>query len=457
MRALELSAIVERAQHAHAWRRRWGAVGEVALVVLALALTAWLTINVWHTGDYDVFEYRDYAKAFWLDQPRFSAFPTEYPPLALLPFSLTLLPGFADARVSFGLGLSALFLAGYAAMWRLVSRAAARRYAWYLLPALQSTLLARYDLVPALAVLAALLAARGHRFPLAYALLAVGILLKLFPVVLLPALVVAQVRAAGASDAAAGAGVLGRGRALWAAWARLRPALAGAALCVGLCAVGFLAPLLRNPSGAHAFLGYATDRPIQVESFPATLLWLSTFAGFAATHAYSFGSDTYLGALSGGVSLVLSVAMVVGCFAVYALQLAGRLSTERAFVACIALVLLGSKVFSTQYVTWVLPLAAVAGGDTLVTLVWLAICALTFLDYPMLYPFNQPSYTPFDERLFMALVAVRNALLLLVSGRALLGFGRDPALDLALKRARTADVVPAAAPETVIVAVARES
>jgi len=454
MRALELSAIVERAQHAHAWRRRWGVIAEVAVVVLAIALTAWLTINVWHTGDYDVFEYRDYARAFWLDQPRFSVFPTEYPPLALLPFSLTLLPGFADARVSFGLGLSVVFLVGYAGVWRAVSRAAARRYAWYLLPALQSTLLARYDLVPALAVLAALLAARGRRFPLAYALLAMGILLKLFPVVLLPALVVAQIHAAGASDATTVAGVLGRGRALWA---RLRPALAGAALCVGLCAVGFLAPLLRNSSGAHAFLGYATDRPIQVESFPATLLWLGTFAGFAATHAYSFGSDTYLGLLSGGVSLVLSVAMVVGCLAVYALQLAGRLSTERAFVACIALVLLGSKVFSTQYVTWVLPLAAVAGGDTLV---WLAICALTFLDYPMLYPFNQPSYTPFDERLFMALVAVRNALLLLVTGRALLGFGRDPrrgpALDLARKRARAADAVPTAAPETVTVAVARE-
>ncbi len=416
MRALEPVAIAERAQYSHTRRRRWGAIIEVALVVLALALTAWLTINYWHTGDYDVFEYQGYAKAFWLGQPRFTAFPTEYPPLALLPFSLTLLPGFADPRVSFGLGLSVLFLAGYAGVWRCVSRGAARRYAWYLLPALQSTLLARYDLVPALAILAALLAARGRRFALAYALLAVGILLKLFPVVLLPAVMIAQVRVA---DASAEAAVLGR----QAIWARLRPTLAGATLCVGLCAVGFLAPLLRNPSGAHAFLGYATDRPIQVESFPATLLWLGTFVGFPATHAYSFGSDTYLGPLSGGVSLVLTLAMGVGCLAVYALQLAGRLSVERAFVACVGLVLLGSKVFSTQYVTWVLPLAAVAGGDTLV---WLAIGLLTFADYPWFYPFNHPPYTLFDERLFMALVAVRNALLLLVTGRALFAVRQMP-------------------------------
>jgi hypothetical protein len=335
MRASELIAIAGRAQQSHAWRQRWGSVAEVALVVLAIALTAWLTINYWHTGGYDVPLYQAYARAFWQGQPRFSAFPTEYPPLALLPFSLTLLPGFADPSASFGFALSVLFLAGYAGVWRAVSRAAARRYAWYLLIALQSTLLSRYDLVPALAVLAALLAARGRRFPLAYTLLAVGILLKLFPVVLLPALMVAQVRATGASDASTVAAVLGRARAMWA---RLRPALAGAALCVGLCAIGFLAPLLRNPSGAHAFLDYATQRPIQVESFPATLLWLGTFAGSPATHAYSFGSDTYLGPLSGGVSLVLTLVMVVGCLSIYALQLAGRLSVERAFVACVALV-----------------------------------------------------------------------------------------------------------------------
>jgi hypothetical protein len=420
------------------------AIVEVALVVAALALTAWLTINVWHTGDYDVFEYQQYAKAFWLDQPRFTAFPTEYPPFALLPFSLTLLPGFADPRVSFALALSVLFLAGYASVWRFVGRGAARRYAWYLLLALQSTLLARYDLIPALAVLAALLAARGRRFIPAYTLLAVGILLKLYPLVLLPVLMIEQVRATDRIGMSQPGDIPSKRHGLQAAsvvprpfmagsvvpfrlravWARVRPALGGGALCVGLGAAGFFVPLLRNPSGALSFLRYATDRPIQVESFPATLLWFTSFAGVPLIHTYAFSSDVYVSPLSAAVTTGLAVAMVVGCLAVYALQLAGRLTIERAMLAGVALVLLGSKVFSTQYVTWALPLAAVAGGDTLV---WIAICLLTFTDYPLLYPFNQPPYTELEERAFMALVGLRNVLLLWVTGRALLGSARGRA------------------------------
>lgn len=407
------------------WRGRAGALAEAALVVLAIALTGWLTINVWHTGDFDVFEYQQYAQAFWLGgpgQPRFTAFPTEYPPLALLPFSLTLLPGIADPRVSFALGLSAAFLAGYAGVWRFVGRGAARCYAWYLLLALQSTLLARYDLIPALAVLAALLAARRRRFGLAYVLPAVGTLLKLYPLVLLPVLMIEQMRmtasAAGDTGSAQPPG--------WPrlTWARVRPAFAGAAACVGIVAAGVVLPALRNASGALSFLGYATARPIQVESFPATLLWLGTFVGFPATHSYSFGADTYLSPHGDTIVTLLTLATVLGCLGVYALQLAGRLSIERAMPAAVAIVLLGSRVFSTQYVTWVLPLAAVAGGDTFV---WLAICLLTFTDYPWLYPFNHPPYTPSAEASFMAVVATRNLLLLWITCRALLGFGRGRA------------------------------
>jgi hypothetical protein len=416
-----------------------GVIVEVALVVLGVALTWWLTINYWHTGDFDVFEYQQYARDFWMGtpgQPRFTAFPTEYPPLALIPFSVTLLPGFDDPRVSFGLGFSALFLAGYAAVWRFVDRGAARRYAWFLLLALQSTLLARYDLAPALAVLAALLAARRRRFTLAYVLLAVGILLKLYPVVLLPLLMIEQFRAAGSDGAIQTAGTLDSPDGPQAAsavrrsfmvaipWRRARSALGGAALCVGLTAAGFALPLLRNPAGALSFAHYATDRPIQVESFAATLLWLGSFVGVPLTHYYDFGSDAYASPFAGGVNLDLTLAMVGGCLTVYALHLRGRLGIERAAVVCVGLLLLGSKVFSTQYMTWLLPLAALAGGDTLATLLWGAVCLLTLADYPGLYPFNQPGYTATDVLLFMVNMTARNVLLLVATGLALFGFGR---------------------------------
>ncbi len=398
-----------------AWiRSPWG---DVAPVVLALALSTWIVLAVWHTGDFDVPEYQQYARAFWFGQPRFALFPAEYPPLALLPFSLTLLPGFANPQISFALAMDALFLAGYALMWRDCGRVAARRYAWYLLIGLQATLLDRFDLVPAVIALAALLAARQRRYSMAYALLAVGILLKVYPLVLLPVVAIAQFRTAGPPP------LPGADRRFGALLSRVRPALMGAAGCLALVAVGLLLPALRNPGGALAFVTYGLHRPPQVESLAASVLWLGSLFGIPATHAYSFGSDTYIGALGDPVSMALTLALPVGLLAVYLRQLRGKLSLERASLVAVAFVLLASKVFSTQYMTWILPLAAVCGDDTLA---WLAICLLTYIDYPGLYPFNH-AYVAWEEVSFMADVALRNALLLFVAVRALLGSAERPA------------------------------
>lgn len=393
------------------WRWLRTPRGEIALILLALAISTWVVVALSHTADFDVPEYQQYARAFWFGQPRFTIFPAEYPPLTLLPFSLTLLPGFTDPRLAFALAMDVFFLGGYALLWRFCTRVAARRYALYLLLALQATLLDRFDLVPAVAVLTALLAARSKRYVLAYALLAVGILLKLYPLVLLPPLMIAQVR--DRDNASNSEGSPG-----WRIpWSHVRRALAGAAFCSALVGIGVLLPALHNPSGALAFVTYGLRRPTQVESLGASLQWVGTLFGIPALHGYSFGSDTYTGPLSDPLSLALSLALPVALLVVYARQLMGKLSPERTFLVAVALVLLASKVFSTQYMAWILPLAAVVGDDTVL---WLAICALTCADYPGLYPFNHV-YVAWEEVSFMAVVALRNALLLLVAIRAVAG------------------------------------
>src|SRR5260221_2301976 len=83
-----------------------------------------------------------------------------------------------------------LFVAGYVAIHRFASPRAANLYAVYIVLGGAITALPRFDLVPALVTVAALFAASKRRFTLAYVLLALGVLLKLYPLFLLPILMI---------------------------------------------------------------------------------------------------------------------------------------------------------------------------------------------------------------------------------------------------------------------------
>lgn len=370
----------------------------VPLLVLALVATAVLTNQVWRDADWDIGLYRSYAEAFWTQHPRFSVLPPEYPPLALVPFSLPLIVSPGAATLVFEVAMGALVLAGYLGIARVVDRRRALLFAVYLLVGAQGFLLSRYDLVPSMLVLGTLWAARARRFGLAYTLLAFATLLKLYPLVLLPVLLIAQWHAEAAYP-----------------HFRRRVAL-GAALYVGLMALGLALPAVRNPAGALSALRTASSRPVQVESVPATLVWLGSLVGIPAQPTYAFGSDVWIGPLAQALATLSPLPLVAGCFAVYGLHAKGRLSTERAFLTCLCILLVTAKVFSTQYVIWVLPLAAMDGE---LVFAWLAVCALTFLDYPLLYPFNVPGYTQADVALFMLALLARNGLLLWITWRLL--------------------------------------
>jgi hypothetical protein len=76
-----------------------------------------------------------------------------------------------------------------------------------------------------------------------------------------------------------------------------------------------------------------------------------------------------------------------------------------------------NKIFSPQYVIWVLPIvAAVEGFD----LIWVAIGVLTTLDFPIVYGLRAPIWdSPFSWQ-FMPVIAARNLLLLYATLRAIL-------------------------------------
>lgn len=413
--------------------RRWVThIVEFGLFALALWGTQLLSIYLWRLPNGDIDEYHQYAINFWTAYPIFHQLPVEYPPLAIVPFTLTLVPAVPLYHTSFAIWMGLLVLLGYAGILRYGGRVRAVAYAGYLVLGAAATLLARFDIVPALVTLGALLATERRRFGYAYILLAVGILLKLYPVFLVPVVLLAHWQAAAERervDAYQGSEPLGIAALPWrraprvalgrlAASYPFRRVVRGALLCGGLVLLGFTGAFLLNPAGALSNFLYAGQRPLQVESTPASILWLGTIVGIPAGPDYSFTSLNYVGVLDGALKLLSALALVGGSLLVYWRQLRGRLDVGRAFAAVLCVVLVTNKLFSPQYLIWVLPVVAYVEGFDLI---WVAICFLTWLDFPIIYQWSHPIQTVTFDAAFMPVLALRNGLLLWATLRVIIG------------------------------------
>jgi hypothetical protein len=362
----------------------------------------------WPNAHGDQSLYDRYAWDFWTGRSNgapFHALPAEYPLLALLPFSLTILPPLPDFVSVFAVWMLGLLVAIVLVVARRESPRVAEVLAVYVAVGAWGTVLGRYDLVPAAVTVAALWAARGRRFGTAYALLAAGALLKLYPALLVPVVAIEQYRSLGRSPL------------------RSRPpraVLAGVGLFCLLTAAGFAVAFLLDPAGWLGPFTYNARRPFQVESVPATLLWLSGFLGFPVSPDKSFGSDNLVGLLDRAIGLAAEAVLVAGLLWVYGSQAAGRLRVTTAFAASLLVVLCAGRVLSPQYLIWVLPLVAIVQRrfDGL----WLAICVLTTLVFPLGYLQLHPvgSGPPASYPVFLlGLIALRNAALVVATVRLL--------------------------------------
>lgn len=402
--------------------------GDLALVI-ALLIGVWILLTyVWHLRTIDVTEYFKYAHDFWYGQPRFRLLPLEYPPLSLVPFSLTLLPALPDHYAVFAFWMGVLVLLTFAAYLRFSTRIRGLAFVVYLVVGAFGLFLVRFDLAPACVTLLALWAAERRRFRLAYILIACGVLLKLYPAFLFPVIAVAQWRAeeerpahtADASDTGRVAAPLlmrfrelARSRGLWRVAREL-------GLGVGLVLLGFGISFVLNGEGTLSSFHYAMARPVQIESLPATLMWFGNLIGIPAQLTYAFHSYNYVGKL-GRVFLPLSeVALIGGCALVYWRQLLGRLTLRRAFLATLCIVLISNKIFSPQYLIWAIPLAAeVEGFD----LAWLLVCLLTSIEYPIIFEQDAHRWAVDGTyfAVYMSALALRNAILVFITLRLLTG------------------------------------
>lgn len=382
-------------------RRTW-IVLTLAVAALLASLVLYMHLPYAH-GDQSLYD--RYAWNFWAGDPPFRSLPAEYPLLALLPVSLAILPPVPDFVSVFAIWMLALLVVVVVVVARRESPRVAEVFAVSIVVGAWGTVLGRYDLVPAAVTIAALWAASGRRFGLAYALLAAGALLKLYPALLVPLVAIEQCRSLGRHPL------------------RSRPpraVLAGVGLFCLLTAAGFAVAFLLDPAGWLGPFTYNARRPLQVESLPATLLWLSGLLGFAVGPDKSFGSNNLVGQLATPIGLAADVALVLGLAWVYLAHARGRLRIEAAFAACLLVVICAGRVLSPQYLIWVLPFIAIVlrRYDPL----WVAVCAVTTIVFPFGYLQLHPgpgghlaSYPVF----LLGLIALRNAALVVATARFL--------------------------------------
>lgn len=387
----------------------------------------------------DPARYQCYALTFWLGsdatallpstqcsflsisspQPPFHMLPTEYPPLTLLPFSLALLAPLSYYQLAFAFLMSLTSVLIYWLLLRFGPRGAACVFALYLFIGAVATAQARYDLIPAALTLLCIIAAERKHWKMAYIALAFGTLIKLYPILLLPALFITEQQTNERMPIPPGPASLRsipmqlwftlRGAKRW----RWKNTLLFLTIVSG--GTGLFA-LLNFQGAVVSQISYFVLRPIQVEATGSTLLWIARSFGVPLQIINTYGSLNSSSTLGGAISLISTASLGLGCLFILWMQWHRKLDITQVSIALLLVFVASGKVFSSQYIIWLMPLLAYAGSfDTFWLLLWGVISAFT--TFIQVYFYTRPvtpiliPYTPG----FFESAAIRNVLFVLVT------------------------------------------
>ena len=260
---------------------------------------------------------------------------------------------------------------------------------------LGSVVLKRFDALPALLTLAALLLALRRRYVWSGAALGIGTAVKLYPVLLLPVLAIAAGRRAGAR--AVGAFVVS-------------------------CGAVFVPFLVLAPHGVVASIRDQVGRHLQIETPLASLALLAhSVAGLSigiVSEAHTYG----LGGTSGlGLAVVTSLAFLASLALIWSnaprlVRTHQGLVLAWAATLCTAVVL--GRVLSPQYLVWLLPVVPLVSWRA--TLLLVASLVLTNIWYPAQYL----DVVVHGARGGTELLVVRNAVLILLLASLLAAVAR---------------------------------
>lgn len=325
----------------------------------------------------------------------FHALPREYPLLTIIPFSLALVAPAYWYQVAFALVMILVAAFVYALLARYRSRKAAIAFAFYIVVGGWGTAAGRFDLVPSALTLIAVLYAVRSKWNWAFAFLALATLFKFYPLVLLLPFLLAQQM---------------QSREKWTSWRRLLPLGSFVIVCVVVMGVS----LALSVEGTLGPFSYFENRPIQVESAAASLLWICSVLGYHLNFVHTYGSLNVITPVDIVASLLVTVLLVLGLGYTYWLQWRGKLDLATSTLLTLLIVMFTGKVFSPQYLIWVAPLVAYVGeSDWRWLLSWGLLSALTTYIYPHLYLETTDLIRVPLLPLFFPSTTARNLLLLL--------------------------------------------
>ncbi|MCL2706864.1 MAG: hypothetical protein FWE97_01665 [Dehalococcoidia bacterium] len=395
-------------------------------------------MSVFQHGGSDIGLYYKYAS--WMGEGfiPYRDFSVEYPPIALLIFYLPYLAthDFSGYCTAFAVemmlfGMAGIFLVlGMARRLRVSSGVALLCYTLAVF-AIGSITVQRFDLAPAVITLAALYAFCRGKFEVAWVVLAIGLMTKLYPAVLAPLFLIYQWQRDGVR--------------------RLLPSLAAFLLTLVLIA----GPALWLGKGEfiHSF-AVQSGRSLQLESLYASLLLLLNSLGLVSAAPVQ-------GPMSFDVSSPLAeplaqsafIIMGLALFSVYVLflrrtrrdlGLSGQsaLSAETTSriinfsMAAVAVFIIANKVFSPQFILWLCPLIPLFSGRWYKVgwAIFILAACLTWYVYPMYYLGLADG-----QQVVMNALILRNVLVLLLILLLVLNPSRSAVSSAGMPALATAD------------------
>ena len=333
---------------------------DAGLVLLTVAVGLGLLTASWgalHLPPFDRYQiidtpvYQEYGEAMAAGQVPYRDFGLEYPPGALPVFWLPTLGPAEHYRSIFealmwicAAALLVIVVRSAAALGASPRRLLAIAVALGLFPlALGSVVLTRYDLWPAALVAAALAAVLMGRARLGLAVLGIAVAAKIYPLVLLPPLLIYLARRHGRREAAIGLGAF--------------------AAALAMIVVPFA---LIAPDGLWDSVSRQLDRPLQIESLGASLLLAAHQLGlYEPTVVSTHGSQNLSGSLPDALATVQTVLQAAALVAVWALFARGPASAGRLVAACAGSVVVFvafGKVLSPQFIIWLVPVVPLVAG-----------------------------------------------------------------------------------------------
>ncbi len=342
-------------------------------------------------------------------------FECEYPPVALLLFIIPgvffrALPGYYIAFTAEMLlfDILAIFLIVFIAKRINLSKVKAlTSYTLLIAIAAGPIVTHRYDLAPAIMVLAALAAFLAGRNKTAWGVLALGVMAKIFPLVVAP---------------------------LFAIWLLAKKQYArlfkGIAVFAGVIMMTVVPWLIIDARSLGSFLIYHMDRGLHAESTYGSFIILGQHFGWTSVdYDFTFGSFNITSGLAdklSDASFFIMGAVFLLVYTIFCSKLGRKelnngngvnshVEQETLLVRYVAISVLAflifNKVFSAQYMAWFCPLVPLLNIRFKSLIIAMLMIAGLFTMY--VYPFN---YIEFEyyESLPVLLMAGRNLLLITV-------------------------------------------